>query len=273
MNGQQIRTWIERQQVLAVMLTAGILISVILCLPLAALNSQCSKLEQKIEGMRAQLMLKNYLLGEDSLKERKSAEQAQNMALVKEWRNMVSRVSVFQKNGEESNVGHIDFKVKLFDVRQRLLRKSNSLNISLPSDLGVDDAIHSDEDARKRMLQLRTVEMLVNLALDLKIVTLRNIDPLPPVVYRTDNRTPFMEEYPVQMEFTGDIGNLYALLKGVIQPNSTFALKHVRIEAAQGRPGLLNVNVVLSSVVFIKDPDEIPVVVQPGAIRSKPMGY
>ena len=272
MNGTQIKPWLERRQVLATILLGGIVISAVLALPLSALHHKSSLLEERIEGMRAQLAMKNYLLGEKALEEKKTAEQARTATLVNDWHRMVSRVSVLQRNGEDSNVGHIDFKVKLFDVRQRLLKKSNALNISLPSDLGVDDAIHSDEDARKRMLQLRTVEMLVNLALDLKIVTLRNIDPLPPVLHRMD-KTGFMEEYPVQMEFSGDTENVYALLKGVIEPGSTFALKHVRIETAQGKPGLLNVNVVLSSLVFIKDPGEMPLIFQPVAGRSKPMGY
>jgi hypothetical protein len=270
MNDMQIQTWLKRQQVLSVVLAGACVILCILVLPLSALKHNTATLERQIATTSNELARKNYLLGEKALGEKKQEEQARNALLMDEWRRMVSRVSAFAKSEEQASVGHIDFKVKLFDARQRLLRKSRSLNIGLPGDLGVDDAIHSDEDARKKMLQLRTVEKLVNLALDLKIVTLRSIEPLPPVSHGTEQKVIFLEEYPVRMEFSGDIGNLYDLLNATIEPNSTLALKHVRIEPAHGKSNLLNMEVVMSSLVFLKTPNEMPQ--QAGISHSGPLG-
>jgi hypothetical protein len=272
MNDIDIHAWLKRQQVLAVVLAGVCLILCILACPLSALKYNTATLERRIAAKSDELSKKNYLLGEKTLGEKRQEEQARNALLTDEWRRMVARVSVFPKSEEQASVGHIDFKVKLFDVRQRLLRKSRSLDIGLPGDLGVDDAIHSDEDARKKMLQLRTVEKLVNLALDLKIVTLRSIEPLPPVSHQTEQKVAFLEEYPVRMEFSGDIGNLYDLLNATIEPDSTLALKRVRIEPARGRSNLLNIEVVMSSLVFLKTPNEMPLALQVGTTRSRPLG-
>ena len=258
MNALQIKTWLKHQQVLVVVLAGACVILGILAFPLSLLKHNTATLERRIATTSDNLAKKNYLFGEEALGEKKQEEQARNALLADEWRRMVLRVSVFQKSEEQASVGHIDFKVKLFDVRQRLLRKARALDIGLPGDLGVDDAIHSDEDARKKMLQLRTVEKLVNLALDLKIVTLRSIEPLPPVSHQMERKVAFLEEYPVRMEFSGDIGNLYDLLNAIIAPDNTFALKHVRIEPAHGRSNLLNMEVVISSLVFLKTPNEMP---------------
>jgi hypothetical protein len=272
MNDMEIQTWLKHQQVLVVVLAGACVILGILAFPLSMLNYNTSTLERRIATQSDVLAKKNYLLGEKALGEKKQEEQTRNARLTDEWRRMVSRVSVFPKSEEQASVGHIDFKVKLFDVRQRLLRKSRALDIGLPGDLGVDDAIHSDEDARKKMLQLRTVEKLVNLALDLKIVTLRNIEPLPPVSHQTEQKITFLEEYPVRMEFSGDIGNLYDLLNATIEQDSTLALKHVRIEPAHGRSNLLNMEVVMSSLVFLKTPSEMPLPAQIVTTHSRPPG-
>ena len=52
--------------------------------------------------------------------------------------------------------------------------------------LGMDEEVHSDEDARKLMLQLHTVEKLVDMTLDLKINTIRNIQPQPQILHRVE---------------------------------------------------------------------------------------
>jgi Tfp pilus assembly protein PilO len=276
MNTLKIITWSERQQVLAVILMAGVLIFVLWLFALTPLNTRQRQLEKRIESMRTQLAAKNYYLGEEALRSKKDDALKANRALHDEWVAMTSRLSAFSNYEAvaQSPVGHIDFKVALFDVRQRLLRKSRALNISLPHDLGMDAKVHSDEDARKLMLQLRTVEKLVDLALDLKINMLRNIFPRPQVLHKLESSgEPFIEEYPVEIEFSGTLANLYDLFNAVLEPNHVFVIRQLRVEAASpSRPDFLNVYAVLSGLVFLKDPDEMAMTEKKAVAPPRPKG-
>jgi len=270
MNTIRFKEWLETRQILVILLAAGVAMLLIISILLVPLNSRRNRLENDIATMKTRLASNNYLLGVDVLQGKKKDEILRKNSLHNEWRQMVARISSFSKADETPDVGHIDYKVALFDVRQRLIKKSKTLNIELPDNLGMDDTVRSDEDSRKLMLELRAVERLVDLALDMKIVVLRNIAPLPPVRHTVDN-TLFLEEYAVQLEFSGNVKNLYDLLRGMTEPKSTFALKHIRIESGRNRRDMLNVTIVASSLVFLKDPDEMPLTVQT-ATRA-PLGH
>jgi hypothetical protein len=273
MNTIRFKEWLETRQVLVILLAVGMIMLLVISLLLAPLNSRRNRLEKDIAAMRTRLAINNYLLGVDVLQEKKKEEVLRKTTLHDEWRQMVARISTFSKADEAPNIGHIDFKVALFDVRQHLRERSKTLNITLPYDLGMDDTVQSDEDSRKLMLELRAVERLVYLALNMKIVVLRNIAPLPPVQH-TVERTLFLEEYPVRLEFSGNMKNLYDLLRGMTEPKSTFALKHIRIEPeSHSRNDTLNVTIVASSLVFLKDPDEMPLTLQVQTGNRAPKGH
>lgn len=277
MNVLKLKSWSERQQVVAVILMAGAAIFALWFFLLTPLNRQRHRLEKEIEGMRSQLAAKNYLLGEEVLQKKRKEKHEHNRYIRKEWTAMASRLAAFPNEEElvESHVGHIDFKVALFDVRQRLLKKSRALNISLPHDLGMDDAVHSDEDARKLMLQLRTVEKLVDLTFDLKISMLRHIEPLPPMLHVAGSKgEAFLEEYPVRVKFYGSLENLFNLFQAVLEPDHVFAFRHLRIEAvSRKRLDLLSINAVMSALLFLKDPDELAPASTKTIFRTSPMGY
>lgn len=278
MNTVRLRIWSDRQQVLAIILMAGIPIFLIWFFLLAPLNSRRLRLEGVIKDMRTQLESQNYLFREDILQRTKLAEHAHNRRMHAEWSAMATRLATFsnQQDLVKSQVGHIiDFKVALFEVRKRLRRKSDALDIDLPHNLGMEAAVHSDEDARKLMLQLRTVEKLVDLALDLKISELRSIEPLAPVVYKAGSgRQPFLEEYPIRLKFFGSLENLYDLLHGILEPEHVFTMRHLRVETRSPRsPDVLSINTVVSGLLFLKKPDDL---FEPPRIKvgpAIPMGY
>jgi hypothetical protein len=149
------------------------------------------------------------------------------------------------------------------------------MNISLPHDLGMDDAVRSNEDARKLMFQLRTVEKLVDCFLDVKIDMLREIEPLParPVSVSADT-SPFLEEYPVKVRFYGSLANLYELGRAVREPGRVFALRRFRVEpASPNKPDVLDVTAYLSAMLFLRMPDELaPLEAARPTIRA-PMGH
>ena len=277
MNTLNIVTWSERQQVLAVILMAGVFIFALWFFALTPLNSRQRQLEKRIEGMKTQLAAKNYYLGEEVLNSRKEAARKADRALHDEWMAMAERLSAFSNYEAvvQSPIGHIDFKVELFNVRQQLLKKARALNISLPRDLGMDAEVHSDEDARKLMLQLRTVEKLVDLALDLKITMVRNVEPRPQILHKIESTgEAYLEEYPVEIEFYGTLASVYDLFNAVLEPDHVFVLRQLKIEAASpNRPDLLNVSAVLSGLVFLKDPDAMTLATKKETGRSASRGY
>ena len=278
MNTVRLRVWSDRQQVLAIILMAGIPIFLIWFFLLAPLNSRRRRLEVRIEGMQSQLASLNYLVAEDILQRKKLAEHAHNRRMHAEWSSMATRLAAFsnQQDLVKSQVGHIiDFKVALFDVGKRLQRKSDALDIDLPHNLGMEAAVHSDEDARKLMLQLRTVEKLVDMALDLKINELRSIEPLAPVVHKAGpGGRPFLEEYPIRLKFFGSLENLYDLLHGILEPEHVFTMRHLRVETRSPRsPDVLSINTVVSGLLFLKKPDDLYEPPRAKLGRTIPMGH
>ncbi|MEI6787283.1 MAG: hypothetical protein WCL49_02275 [bacterium] len=250
----------ERQQVVAIILAIGAILFILWYFLLLPMNRQRQQMEQDIDGMASELAQKNYLTGEDALQRKLDKEICHYQNLQKEWQETVTRLGT-QIPGDDttSSVANIDFKVTLFTVRQRLLQKSRTLGISLPNDLGVDETIVSNEDAFQRMLQLRVVEKLVDLALDLKIKTVRGIRPLPPVAHRMGiNQGEYFREYPLELNLYGTQDNLYELLDVVMEPGHVFVLSRLRVEpAGRGRPDLLNIRAVMSALVFLKNPEDL----------------
>lgn len=263
MNSFRLNLWSERQQVAAVILMAGAVIFALWFFLLAPLNARRQRLERETRDMRAQLAMKNYLLGERVLQRKLTHEQQVYGQLLDEWQTALHRLSAIPETERAilARVDNIDYKVALLDVRRRLAEKSRALNIKLPHDLGMDEAVESSQDARELMLQLRAVESLVELTLDRKIRLLHRIEPLPPVLHhaQTGNK-PFFEEYPVRIEFWGTLENLYDLVRESLGEERIFVVRNFRVEKA-GRdardPELLNVSAVLSALVFLADPEEL----------------
>ena len=260
----------ERQQVVAIILMAGLVIFALWFFLLLPQNRQRKRLERDIAQMRSQLAQKNYLVGEEALMHRRSQESNNYLALHGDWEALVERVTGFtnRADGADSQYGRIDFKVALFDVRQRLLAKSRSLRIALPHDLGMGETVDSDEDARRLMLQLRTVEKLVDLALDLKIDQLRDVQPLKPVEHSGGKKQdPYFEEYPVRVRFFGNLENVYALFQAILEPGQVFSMRRLRIASApREKAGLLEVEAVLSALLFTRSPEELKTV---SAVQQK----
>jgi hypothetical protein len=241
------------------------------------MNARRHRLEQRIESMSNELAQKNYLLGEEALGEKKRDAAAGLLRLQQEWLGTVGQISAFT-NGElaaKSEIGHIDFKVALFDTRQRLLGKSRAQGISLPHDIGVEEPVESDQDPRQRMLELRVVERLVDLVLDQKIRTVREVATLPSITHTMGpDRKVFLQEYPLELTFFGTSENLYALLGAILQPEHVFVVRSLRAEAAsRANPGVLSVRVVISALVFAENLHELTPPPPPEARRMLPRGY
>ena len=269
----------ERKQIVIIILAVSAILFILWYFLLLPINRERAKLEADIDTMASELAQKNYLLGEDALQHKLDIEISRYNGIEKEWKDTVTHLGALTLSDDiaTSGVAHIDFKVKLFNVRQRLLQKSRTLGISLPNDLGVDETIVSDEDAYQRMLQLKVVEKLVDLTLDLKIKTVRGLTPLPPIAHRGGaNQAEYFREYPIELDLYGTQDNLYELLDVVMEPGHVFVLRGLRVEpSGRSRSDLLNIKAVMSALVFLKNPGDL--VVAPIKAKSerprRPMGH
>lgn len=275
MSDNILKNLSERHQVMIVILAAAGFIFLAWYFGLYNVTRDLRQLEDGLKSIQNQLNVKGLNLPEETLQQKVDDETRHKEELRQEWIQTVARLGAFPREYLTREIPTIDYKVDLIAVRQRLQRKSEALNIRLPYNLGIKDEVRSGDDARRLMLQLRTVEKLAELTLNLKINMLQQIEPLPPVPRVTgDTQDTYIEEYPVSMEFLGSLENVYDLFGAIMEAEQVFFLKSLRIEAASfDQPGLLKVSAVLSGLVFLKDPSELkPVPQQKPRWHGGPLG-
>ncbi len=270
-------TWSERHQVAAILASTGVAIVVLWIVVLGPLNLKRRALEREIRSMREQLAEKNFLMGEEVLRERQREEVERGHRWFEEWRQTVRRLALMESVEEEGDlrVGHIDFKVALYEARFRMTRKARSLGIQLPPTLGMEETVPSGEDARKLLYQLRALEKLTDLALDLQVGAVHRLEPLPPIRHPAPGAEGvFLEEYPVRILFEGDIGKLREWLRATVQPGRGFALRHLRVDGVpKGAPSTLRVTSVMSALIFPKSIEELAGGFEERILYTKPLGH
>lgn len=180
-------------------------------------------------------------------------ENANLAQLSNEWFRIAERLSTFS-NGHAQDIAsanRIDYKVDLYELRQRLRNKSKELRIPLlPSELGLEDNLDSSDGVRERMMQLRAVEKLADLTLERQIQRLVEIYPLAPVTHVDKQGRRLFEEYPVRVECDIDFDNLFTLFQSVYERDQLFVFRNLRLEAGPTFDAKLRVKAVLSALLF-----------------------
>lgn len=272
-----VKTWSERQQVLAIILMAGIAIFALWFFLLLPQMRERTKLSAQIKATESELVKKSFLSDEETLRKIKAGEDERTGALLAQWTDVANRLGTFsnQQDLVAAAVDRIDFKVELLRMRKKLMGKADVESIRLPKDLGMTEFVGSSEDARKLLIQLGAVAKLVDLSLDLNISTVRNIEPLQPIPHSADIAGgKFLEEYPVRIEYQGTLDSFYDLLHATLKSPNAFILKGLRIESVDPRGRTVKVNAVLSALLFLKDPGKISLPAMPAAAkRANPIGH
>lgn len=173
--------------------------------------------------------------------------------LSNEWSHIAERLAAFpnQTVMQNAEVNRIDYKVQLYEIRQRLQVKSDELKIQLmPTELGLDESLTSGDAIRVRMLQLKAVEKLADITLDRQIQRLVEIYPLPPVEHKDKKGRRVFEEYPVRIECDVDFEHLYTFFQSVFEENQVFTFRNLRIESGPTFDSKLRVKAILSALLF-----------------------
>jgi len=272
----QPNTWNERQQVVAIIAATVAIIAALWFLALLPQNVTRRSIERQIREKRAELERKRLLFSEDVLREMKRAEVETSRQLEAEWKRMTERLSVIEPLGEdgEGRVGHIDFKVALYEARFRMNRKARNLGIELPRNLGMEETVPSGEDARKLLFQLRALERLTDLALDLKVGGIRELEPLPPIRHAGPGGAVFLEEYPVRVRFEGDIRKVFEWFDSTLQSNRTFAVRGFRVDGSpKGAPTVLTVTAIMSALHFPRELSDVIGPPEEKVLYTTPLGH
>lgn len=180
-------------------------------------------------------------------------EAANLTTLSNEWSRIAERLATFPNQAVMRNteVNRIDYKVQLYEIRQRLQTKSDELKIKLmPTELGLDETVASGDVIRVRMLQLKAVEKLADLTLDRQIQRLVEIYPLPPVEHTDKKGRRTFEEYPVRLECDVDFEHLFTFFQSVFEEGQVFAFRNLRIESGPTFDAKLRVKAILSALLF-----------------------
>ena len=183
-----------------------------------------------------------------------ATHELQNLEkLSNEWARISARLTSFDDQNivQDIGVNRIDYKVQLYEIRERLKAKSKELDIPLvPEQLGLDESVTSGEAIRERMLQLKAVEKLADLNLDRQIQRLVEIYPLPPIEHKDKNGKLVFTEYPVRMECDIDFENLYTSFQSVFEENRVYAFRNIRVESGPTFDAKLRVKAILSALLF-----------------------
>ena len=182
-----------------------------------------------------------------------SHESANLITLSNEWSRIAERLATFpnQTVMRNAEVNRIDYKVQLYEIRQRLQAKSGELKIQLmPTELGLDETVASGDIIRVRMLQLKAVEKLADLTLDRQIQRLVEIYPLAPVEHKDKKGRRTFEEYPVRIECDVDFEHLFTFFQSVFEEGQVFVFRNLRIESGPTFDSKLRVKAVLSALLF-----------------------
>lgn len=242
----------EQQQVLLIIVAAiGVLLGIWFGLlrPMQQKRNEIRELESKLEKSP----YANYSM--DDLRAAAAHETRGGQELADEWKETAERLSTFpswMSRTDAAEFGRIDYKVELFNVRDRLLQKSGKLNVQLvPQDIRLADALGPDDnEVRVRMLQLRAVERLADLTLDRRIQRLRSLDPMPPMRHTGKDGKPVFEEFPVKADFDIEFDNLFILFQAVFEEGQVFVFRDLRIESGTLPNDPMRVKATLSALLF-----------------------
>lgn len=240
----------ERMQVVSLLLL------IVVCAGLTArfVVSPQRELAANNRQVREQLRRSRYAsLSTASMQALQAHESANLSALSNEWAHLAERLATFPDSlaMPGSEVNRIDYKVELYAIRERLQAKSGELKIQLlPIELGLDETVASGDIIRVRMLQLKAVERLADLALDRQIQRLVKIYPLQPVEHRDAKGRRTFEEYPVRLECDVDFEHLFTFFQSVFEKDQVFVFRNLRIESGPTFDAKLRVKAILSALRF-----------------------
>ena len=181
----------------------------------------------------------------DPLEQQLQRERRINQRLTAEWERQRAGIRTIRDSSTLDDIlspsieGRIDFKVALFEARQRLGQMALAHAVKLPPDLGVPDTIGADEDTEIRLGQMAATVLLLKRCIEHGIPRIDAVDPDPPTLIQLEEEMDRnITFYPVRIRMTAHYDELMQLLDALRHDDILFALRRLHIMNAG--PGLLD---------------------------------
>ncbi|MDF3127971.1 hypothetical protein P0Y35_02050 [Kiritimatiellaeota bacterium B1221] len=262
------------------MLSLAGLSALILVLFFAVLRPRIQEralLREEVKNKTSQLQTAGYLLGEAALLQKKRQVELEVQQRLQEWKEVTGHLASFanQEEWQSQDVTKIDYKTYLHYARIRLIDKARKQRIKVPTDLGMIDLIESNDVAREKMLQLLTVEKLVDTAIEYGIADIRSIAPLSPVVHSVEGTDiVYMEEFPLQVMFEGPMTGLVRLWEAMFQKDRAMLLRNIAMEKTSLRNAdEVRMTATLSSFLFLEEAQNLDSNLGKPAKRTRATGH
>lgn len=253
---------LARQKILAAVVVTLAVVAGMLLFGAYPMYSRVATLNQQIEEVDSALIPYLRLLSQEPLSSRVERELRLKSEMSNEWIELVDRVQTFSSPAKladllaSSEEGRIDYKVALFDARQRMSQLAASRDVVIPSDLGMTETIGTDEVMASRLWQLATNVSLIELLIDsgaLAIDSIRLLDPIDfPVTSLGDSS--ILKIYPVQFTAIMPFDALVKLIRNFDKGDRFFAMQRLMVMSIDPKqPDILRVNAVASALLFRDD--------------------
>lgn len=198
----------------------------------------------------------------EPLAQRLGREVRVHQRLTVEWEQLQSRIHPmragpgFNELLTTSIEGRIDFKVALFEARQRLGRKAMTHQVALPPDLGIPDTIGADEDTELRLGHLAATVLLLERCIEHGIDRIETVAQRPPRMLALEEDVErHLVFYPVIIRLSAPYDHVVALLKALRTDDVFIALRRFMVMNEQpDEAGALTVQLQWSVVSWSGSP-------------------
>jgi len=230
----------------------------LLLLGVLPLRRERQRLGRTLQGVSHDLQPYLALVREEPLSVRVERERRDLQRLRTEWEHLRARAETFPPDTRLVDVldspeeGRIDYKVALYDARNRLGEMARAAGVTLPDDLGLPETIGAEESAETRLWQLVVISQLLERSIGLDIPVIHAIRAYDPLLYNlTAPRSIFILLYPVRMETRQTYGQWIGLLDAMLDQEVNFTVQRFEARIADiGDDPLLNVSMICSAVLF-----------------------
>ncbi len=199
---------------------------------LRPLRSAIQATDAEIESLQAEIAARAHPPDQDPLDLRLQREMRTHQRWVSEWERHRERIGDLRVSAGLAEIlttsieGRIDFKVALFEARQRLGRTARARGVALPADLGIPDTIGTDEDTELRLGQLVATVLLLERCLAHDIARIESVTPHSPrIISIEEEPVSQVAFYPVTIQLTTTYETLLELLRALREDEMFFGLR------------------------------------------------
>jgi len=234
----------ERHQVVLILLAVLVLVVVggVYLWPQIQKRADISRLRDELANSPIANVTK------ESLNDIARVEKEAAATLDRDWDVTAHRLTTLHNT--LPNPSYIGYKVEHAAVLQRLNVKARNLEIKLPANLDISPAVTANEILRERLIQLRTVEKLVDLVIDQHINGIAAIRNLPTVLHYGADQKLICEEFPVEVSFSAYFPSLFYLFSSIFDEDRVFVFSKIRVTSDPREDDILHIKAVMSSLIF-----------------------